>query len=129
MKNITQIIKSANRHAKVSENTIRRRHVEMKIWNRKLRNISLSTLKPKTPHPGFHENGLGSDLHEVERGSGEGGEEGNGGGDTGLEFGEGGFGVREGCVGLGEDPHDGPFCGVGEGLDLEGYSEGVSFVS
>jgi len=46
-----------------------------------------------------------------------------------LQLGECGFIVVEGGVGLLEDAHGGPFCGVGEGLDLVGNSGVVSLLA
>ena len=103
--------------------------MEMEIGNRILRQVRLSALEAEVAHfARLHDDWFGGDLHEVEGSGREGLQERDSGCDAGLQLGEGGFVVFERLVGLLEDAHDVPFCGVGEGLDLVGDSGVVSFV-
>ena len=121
MENPSQIIKSPNRHPQMPKYTIRRPQMKMEIRNRILRQISLTALKPIIAHAlSFHDDFLCARFLGVKGTLVDAFEEGDGLGDAGLEFGDGGFVVFVVDFGVVEDAAAECFGGVGEGLDLVG---------
>ena len=103
------------------QNTIRTRHMKMKIRNRIFAQILLPTLKLISYHlSSLHEDLFLSECFEIKGGGADGFEDGDSTCDASLEFGEGGYVIVEVDVWEGEDSNAEESHGVGHGLYLVG---------